>query len=184
MAEYRLLTIWRIEAPLEAVYAAIHNTADWPVWWPGVQKVEEVAAGDANGINSVLRYSWQGQLPYQMVFEVRATRIETDLAIEGAAQGDLEGVGRWHFSNEGAVSVVRYEWHVHTTRWWMNLLTPLARSLFIRNHGGLMRQGAEGLAALLGAPLVSQENIDLMAETARIELAGLTEKAGGQRRRS
>jgi hypothetical protein len=184
VAEYRLLTIWRIEAPLEAVYAAIHNSPNWPVWWPGVQKVEEVTAGDASGINSVLRYFWQGQLPYRMVFEVRATRIETDLAIEGAAQGDLEGVGRWHFSNEGAVSVVRYEWHVHTTRWWMNLLTPLARSLFIRNHGGLMRQGAEGLAALLGAQLVSQENIDLMAETARLELAGLTEKASGQRRRS
>jgi hypothetical protein len=36
VAEYRLLTIWRIEAPLEAVYAAIHNSPHWPVWWPGV----------------------------------------------------------------------------------------------------------------------------------------------------
>ena len=26
MAEYHLLTIWRIEAPLEEVY--------WPDWWP------------------------------------------------------------------------------------------------------------------------------------------------------
>jgi uncharacterized protein YndB with AHSA1/START domain len=164
VAEYRLLTIWRIEAPLEAVYAAIHNSPHWPVWWPGVQKVEEVTAGDASGINSVLRYVWQGQLPYRMVFEVRATRIEKCVAIEGAVQGDLEGVGRWHFISEGAVSVVQYEWHVRSTRWWMNLIAPFARSMFIRNHGILMRQGAEGLARQLGAPLVAQESIDLMAD--------------------
>ncbi|MDP3217531.1 MAG: hypothetical protein Q8S73_25700, partial [Deltaproteobacteria bacterium] len=84
---------------------------------------------------------------------------------EGSVQGDLEGIGRWHFSNEGAVSVIRYEWHVRSTRWWMNLIAPFARSMFIRNHGVLMRQGAEGLARQLEAPLVSQENIDLMAET-------------------
>lgn len=47
MAEYRLLTIWLIKAPLEEVYAAIHNSLRWPDWWPGMQKVEEVAAGGA-----------------------------------------------------------------------------------------------------------------------------------------
>jgi len=166
VAEYRLLTIWRIEAPLEAVYAVIHNTPRWPAWWPGVKKVEEVAAGDGDGIGSILRYFWQGRLPYRMTFEVRATRIEKLVAMEGTVQGDLEGTGRWHFFRQGTVSVVRYEWHVRSTRWWMNLIAPFARSMFIRNHGILMRQGAEGLASLLGAPLVSQENIDLMAKTA------------------
>ena len=165
MAEYRLLTIWRIEAPLEEVYTAIHNAPRWPDWWPGVKKVEKVAAGDANGINSILRYVWQGQLPYQMVFEVRATRIEKWVTIEGTVHGDLEGVGRWHFNREDEVSVVRYEWYVRSTRWWMNLIAPFARPLFIRNHGILMRQGAEGLACLLGSPLVGQESIDLMMDT-------------------
>lgn len=46
----------------------------------------------------------------------------------------------------------------------MNLIAPFARSIFIRNHGLLMRQGAEGLARYLGAPLVAQESIDLMAD--------------------
>ncbi len=165
MAEYRLLTIWRIQAPLEEVYAAIHNSLRWPDWWPGVQKVEQAAAGDAAGINSVWRYSWQGQLPYRVVFEVCATRIEKLVAIEGTARGDLEGIGRWHFSRQGVVSVVRCEWHVRSTRWWMNLIAPVARSLFIRNHARIMEQGGEGLARLLRSPLVGQKNIDLMAET-------------------
>lgn len=163
MTEYHLLTIWRIEAPLEAVYAAIQNSLGWPDWWPGVQQAEQVQAGEADGINSVWRYRWQGDLPYQVVFAVRATRIEPLLAIEGTASGDLDGVGRWHFSREGAVSVVRYEWQVHSTRWWMNLIAPLARPIFVRNHARLMTQGAEGLARLLAAPLLSQESIDLLA---------------------
>jgi len=38
--------------------------------------------------------------------------------------------------------------------------------MFIRNHGVLMQQGAEGLARQLDALLLSQENNDLMVETA------------------
>lgn len=159
--EYRLLTFWCIEAPLEDVYAAIHNPPRWPDWWQGVRKVEQLAAGDADGIDSVLRYSWQGRFPYRMVFEVRATRIDNLVAIEGTVRGDLEGVGRWHFFRQDTVSIVRYEWHVRSTRWWMNLIAPIARSMFVRNHGILMRQGAEGLSRLLGSPLVAQKNLDL-----------------------
>lgn len=166
MAEYRLLTIWRIESPLEEVYAAIHNAPNWPDWWPAVKNVEEVAAGDPDGVNSVLRCSWQGKFPYRVVFEVRATRIERLKAIEGTVRGDLEGVGRWSFSRQCGISMVRYEWHVRSTRWWMNLIAPFARAMFIRNHGNVMKQGAERLAARLGAPLVSQENIELMTQAA------------------
>lgn len=158
-----MLTTWRIEAPLEEVYAAIHNSPCWPDWWPGVQKVELVSAGDADGVNSVWRYSWRGQLPYRVVFDVLTTRIEKLVAIEGTASGDLEGTGRWHFSSQGTVSIVSYEWHVRSTKWWMNLMAPLVRSMFIRNHALLMAQGGEGLARQLGASLLDQESTDLLA---------------------
>lgn len=164
MEEYRLLSIWRIEAPLEEVYSAILDSLHWPEWWSDVQKVEQTAAGGADGIDNVRRYFWKGQLPYRMVVEVRTTRIEYLVAIEGAAQGDFEGIGRWRFSREGAISVVRYEWHVRSNRWWMNLIAPLARSMFIRNHALVMGQGGEGLARRLKSPLVGQESVDLMAE--------------------
>lgn len=165
MVEYRLLTIWRFEAPLKVVYAAIHDSPRWPVWWPGVKKVELVTTGDADGINSVLRYCMHGRLPYRMTFVVRATRIEPWVAIEGTVQGDLAGIGRWRFSRQGEISIVEYEWHVLGTRWWMNLTAPFARAMFIRNHSIVMRQGAEGLARQIGARLVSEENVDLMART-------------------
>ena len=165
MTEYRLLTIWRIKAPLAKVYEAIQNSLSWPEWWPGAQKVEQTAVGDASGINNVRNYAWQGEFPYLVEFSMRATRVEKLVALEGAAKGDLEGIGRWHFSCKGAVSIVRYEWHVHSTLVWMHLMAPIARSMFIHNHMLVMAQGGEGLARLLGSPLLSQENIDLLAES-------------------
>lgn len=162
--EYHLLTIWHINAPLAEVYEAILDSGHWPEWWPGAKKVELTAPGDSDGIDSIRRYSWRGDLPYPVVFDVRATRIEALVAIEGLARGDLEGTGRWLFAHNGEVSIVRYEWHVRSVRWWMNLLAPLARPMFIRNHVRIMTQGGEGLARRLDAALVGQENIDLMAE--------------------
>jgi hypothetical protein len=125
--------------------------------------VEQTSDGEADGIDNVRRYAWQGKLPYRVVFEVRATRIERLVAIEGTAEGDLAGIGRWKFSRQGKLSVVHYEWHVRSKRWWMNLAAPVARSIFIRNHAQIMDQGGKALARLLKAPLAGQENIDLMA---------------------
>lgn len=161
MADYHLLTIWRIDAPLTQVYEVILDSLHWPQWWSGVEKVEQTAVGDHNGINSIRRYSWQGDLPYPLVLEVCATRIEALVVIEGDARGDLEGTGRWQFAADGKVSVVHFEWHVRSTRWWMNLLAPLARPMFIRNHAQVMALGGEGLARRLGTTLLSQDNIDL-----------------------
>lgn len=166
LTQYRLLTTWRIKAPLEDVYSAIHDSMHWPDWWPAVLKVEQTSAGDADGVNSVWRYTWRGQLPYRIGFEVSATRVERLVAIEGTTRGDLEGTGRWLFDREGVVTVVRCEWQVHSTRWWMNLIAPIARSIFVRNHALVMEQGGQGLARLLEAPLLSQETVDLLAANA------------------
>ncbi|MFO7596750.1 MAG: hypothetical protein R6W92_10465 [Desulfocurvibacter africanus] len=50
----------------------------------------------------------------------------------------------------------------------MNRVAPSAHILFIRSHGRLMQQGAEGLARMLGAPLLNPENIDLKAGITRV----------------
>jgi len=166
MADYHLITIWRIEAPLTEVYAAIHDALRWPDWWPGAECVEQLSGGDANGVNSVLRYAWQGELPYRVVFDVCTTRVDDLVAIEGIARGDLEGTGCWHFSRQGALSVVHFEWHVRSTRLWMNISALFVRQIFVFNHVQVMELGGKGLARLLGVPVPSQENIDLIANEA------------------
>lgn len=153
--EYRFVTLWHIEAPIEAVCAAICHSLNWPHWWRNVERVDELAIGNAKGIGSVYRYVWKGPLPYRLMFDICIIRFEPLLAIEGIASGDVEGQGRWSFTTKGDVTIVRYEWQVRTTPAWMNLLALFARPLFKWNHDVVMRHGGEALARLLNARLVS-----------------------------
>jgi uncharacterized protein YndB with AHSA1/START domain len=154
MANYTFVTEWRIEAPLPAVWEAIYHSEAWPQWWQGVESVVELHPGNAQGIGNTRRYTWKSRLPYRLTFDMQTTRIEPPVTLEGTAAGELEGTGRWHFSTEGPVTVVRYDWQVRTTKRWMNWLAPLARPFFKWNHDVVMRQGGQGLARHLNTRLV------------------------------
>ena len=52
--EYRFVTVWRIEAPLEAVCEAISHSLHWPQWWRNVESVEELAPGDISPAQACL----------------------------------------------------------------------------------------------------------------------------------
>jgi hypothetical protein len=158
MAEYRLLTVWRFDAPLEAVYAAVSEPLRWPEWWPDARGVEQLRAGRADGVGRLFHCVWQGRLPYRLDFDLLATRMEPPTVVEGEVVGDLEGCGRCAFAREGALTVVRHEWRVRTTRPWMNLLEPCVRPLFERNHAIAMRHAGAGLAARIGARLLAVEH--------------------------
>ncbi|GAB3629395.1 polyketide cyclase [Pandoraea terrae] len=160
MNKYRFLTLWRLTAPLPEVWEAIRDAEHWPGWWPCVRSVREMRHGDESGVGTVRQFKWRGALPYSLTFDMRVTRVEPMRLIEGAASGELEGVGRWRFDTEGAVTVVRYDWHVHTRRAWMNRLAPIARPLFKWNHDFVMRRGAQGLADFLNAHVVEVLDTD------------------------
>lgn len=151
---YRFVTTWRIEAPLQSVSEAICYSMNWPHWWSNVEKVEEIAPCDAQGIGGVRRYTWRGSLPYRLTFDIRVIHFEPLNVIEGIASGDVEGRGRWSFSADGAVTIVRYEWQIRTTRAWMNLLAVFARPVIEWNHNAVMQQGGVALARKLNARLV------------------------------
>lgn len=152
--KYHFITVWNIEAPIEAVCEAISLSLNWPQWWRNVESVVELAPGDARGIGSVRRYTWRGRLPYRLTFDIRVSHIEPLAAIEGIASGDVEGLGRWSFTTDGAVTIVRYEWQIRTTPVWMNLLALFARPFIKWNHDAVMQQGGEALARMLNARLV------------------------------
>jgi len=154
VARYSFLTTWCLEAPIGPVFEAIHDSERWPEWWLGVERVVELEPGDGDGVGSLGRYTWKSRLPYTLEFEVRTTRVERPHFMEGVATGELEGQGRWRLYEGAAGTAVTYEWAVSTTERWMNLLAPLARPLFAWNHDVVMRQGADGLARLLGAELL------------------------------
>ncbi|MBI4278661.1 MAG: SRPBCC family protein [Armatimonadetes bacterium] len=155
MARYRFVTTWRVRAAIEAVWDAIYHSERWPTWWKGVEQVTELQPGDKDGVGSVRRYVWKSTLPYRLVFDMRVTRVERPVVLDGEAFGELEGTGKWRLSHSDGVTTVEYVWDVRTTRAWMNFLAPIARPIFAWNHDVVMRWGGEGLARLLGAELTS-----------------------------
>jgi uncharacterized protein YndB with AHSA1/START domain len=155
MADYRFLTTWCLDAPIERVFEAIDDAAAWPRWWKGVTRADLVEEGDEDGVGRLWRFTWRSRLPYDLSFYSRVVRREPPHLLEGHADGELIGVGRWRLYDGPGGTAVVYEWDVRTSRAWMNRAAPVARPLFAWNHDAVMRQGAEGLARLLDAPLLA-----------------------------
>jgi hypothetical protein len=146
---YAFVTVWNLEAPVEAVWDAIVDVQTWPSWWPAVEAVAELAPGAEDGLGSVRRFTWRGRLPYALTFESRVTEVVRHQRLCGAATGELEGQGVWTFSRTPAGTRLQYDWHVRTAKWWMNAFAPLLEPVFRWNHDHVMRSGGEGLARWL-----------------------------------
>jgi uncharacterized protein YndB with AHSA1/START domain len=154
MAQYEFLTTWCLEAPIDRVWDALYESERWPEWWRGVERVSVLERGDAQRVGELSRYTWKSRLPYRLEFDMRTTRVERPHLVEGRAQGELTGEGRWRLFEAPGQTAVTYEWRVETTERWMNALAPLARPLFAWNHDVVMRNGGRGLAERLGARLL------------------------------
>jgi hypothetical protein len=146
---YSFVTRWLIDAPIDRVWNAIADPSSWPIWWRSVRRVVNLQIGEPDGTGAVRRFTWQGRLPYTLTFDMKITRIEKSRLIEGNAEGELKGKGLWTFEDLDGRTAVQYDWNVYTTKWWMNLLSPLFSAAFHWNHDFVMRQGGEGLSRYL-----------------------------------
>lgn len=156
MAEYSFVTIWHLEAPIQEVWDAIADVPSWTRWWGDVKGATQLAAGDECGVGRRWRFTYKSVLPYTLSFEMTMTRSEPPYVSEGQAHGELEGTGRWQLSQEGAITKVRYDWNVRTTKQWMEVLAPVLRPVFEWNHNVSMQHAGEGLARYLGTKLVNR----------------------------
>jgi hypothetical protein len=155
VATYEFLTTWVLESRIDPVWEAIYDAERWPEWWRGVESVVELNPGGEDKVGSLAHHRWRSFLPYPVEFESLTTRVERPALIEGRASGELAGEGRWRLFERSGVTVVLYEWNVRTTRAWMNLLAPVGRPVFRRNHNWIMARGGEGIARRVGARLLA-----------------------------
>jgi carbon monoxide dehydrogenase subunit G len=147
-SDYRFLTTWLLDCERQAVWEALDDVEAWPRWWRGVERVE-LLGGDR------YRITWRSRIPYELEFEFQVEHTDAPLEMSGRAIGELTGTGHWRLFEQTGVTAVTYEWNVHTTRAWMNLLAPVARPLFEYNHNVVMGWGGEGLSQHLNCRLLA-----------------------------
>lgn len=177
MSTYRLVTTWRIAAEPARIWDALGDPESYPQWWPGLEHVEVLAPGAADGVGRHVRVTLRSRLPYRLRFEIVARELEPPDRIVLDAAGELEGTGRWELRPDGAVTTATYTWEVATTRVWMRVLEPFLRGAFVWNHHAVMGWGGQGLAHHLGARLVSSEQAPPVRAVDWLPLAALV--AGG-----
>lgn len=149
---FDLLSHWRIDAPVERVWAALADPASWPRWWPHVRAVQTLREGDADGIGSLRRLHWATRLPYRIVIEVEAVEALRPQRLRGIARGQLDGEGLWLLRAVDGHTEVSYRWRVQVRQRWMRWLAPLLAPVFRWNHDGVMRAGEAGLRRHLAPP--------------------------------
>lgn len=152
--EYSFVTVWKIEAPLKTVWDVICDIEDLPNWWKAVVSVKVLDRGDADGVNFLTEQNWKGVLPYHLFLVSRTTAVDYLKSIEIVACGDLQGMGKWTFSEAEGIVTVQYNWDVKTTQKVISFLAFVLKPLLAWNHDEIMRWGALGLANKLNAKLI------------------------------
>jgi uncharacterized protein YndB with AHSA1/START domain len=154
LTRYAFVTTWLLETSRASAWEVLEQPQQWPEWWRGVERVEELDGGDADRVGSRYRIAWRSRIPYELEFDFTVRKVDSPCCMEGDATGDLQGSGRWLLFERDGVTAVIYEWKVATTKRWMNLIGPVARPVFDYNHDVVMRWGGEGLARRLGVRLL------------------------------
>lgn len=152
--QYSFVTLWKIEAPIKAVWDVICDTENLPSWWQAIVDIKVIDRGSENGVNFLVEQTWKGVLPYRLSLLSKTTMVDYLKSIEIVASGDLEGFGKWTFTQEGEITIVQYNWEVKTTQKALSFLALVIKPLLAWNHDEIMRWGALGLANKLNARLI------------------------------
>lgn len=147
MTEYKFITTWIIDAPIEKVWTEIINYQNWPTWW---KYVESVIPNQ-----NYHRFTWKTPLSYKLSFDSKLTKVEPPKVLELIATGDVDGVGLWELEPTENGTLVCYTWKVKTTKTWMNILAIFIRPLMEWNHNAIMEEGGKALAQRLAAKLIT-----------------------------
>jgi uncharacterized protein YndB with AHSA1/START domain len=143
-SEYVFIDEWDVDAPREAVFAALADASTYPDWWKPVYIAVETDGPPAVG--RVSHQEFKGQLPYHLKTTSEIVRYEPPEAFEVDVVGDLAGHGVWTLTerDDGRVHV-HFDWRVIADRALLRYLTPVLRPVFRWNHNWSIKRAIEGL---------------------------------------
>ena len=145
--EYAFVTYWRVRGTRERVADVIDDAEDLPRWWPEVYlDVKVTAPGDARGVGKRADLYTRGWLPYTLRWTLEITEVNRPHGFALRAEGDLEGSGRWRFTQAGPWVDIRYDWRVRADKPLLRWCSPALKPVFSWNHRWAMATGERALA--------------------------------------
>lgn len=154
MAYYNFETDWELTAPIEKVFEVLSHPEKFEVWWPSVTRSTLVSEGEADGVGARARYTIKSPLLYTMTFDLKTIDLERPNRLRTVVRGDLVGTGTFLLEPTAAGTRVRFNWHVATTRKWMNAADVVAKPLLVWAHDRVMLEGCAAMSEHLGAELL------------------------------
>jgi uncharacterized membrane protein len=142
--DYNLDTIFSIDEPIENIWDEVINFENWPSWWIGLERVENLHRSESVEGN-MYKSIFKGYIPYSLSFYAFVDKVVPMSMISTKINGDLEGEGMCRFSEKENRTELSFQWHVKPTKLWMKIMSPLARSYFVKNHDRIMDKGFKGL---------------------------------------
>lgn len=140
---YHFISRWTVDAPADAVYAAIYEVVSYPAWWPEVKEARKLDEDH-------LWMRTRSFLPYDLSFALERTVADPRAGIlEARLTGDLEGVIRWTIAPAADGCLITFDEDVDTTKATLNRLASVVRSAYIANHFLMMAHGQAGLRTFL-----------------------------------
>ena len=140
---YHFVSRWTVDAPLDAVYAAIYEVVRYPAWWPEVKEARKLDEDH-------LWMRTRSVLPYDLAFDLERTTADRHAGIlEARLTGDLEGVIRWTIEPADDGCLITFDEDVVTNKALLNRLAPIVRPAYAANHTLMMAHGQAGLRTFL-----------------------------------
>jgi uncharacterized protein YndB with AHSA1/START domain/mannose-6-phosphate isomerase-like protein (cupin superfamily) len=141
---YAFADEWDVDAPRDAVFAALADAESYPRWWRPVYL--SVHSGGKPAVGTRSSQHFKGRLPYHLHTSSVITRYEPPSVLEADVTGDLRGRGTWTLTDRiGGGTHVRFDWVVHADRPLLRALTPVLRPALRWNHAWAMARAVEGL---------------------------------------
>lgn len=144
--EYHFMTEWRVRGTVTEVADILKQATELPRWWPSVYlDVEQIDAGDKDGVGRIVKLYTKGWLPYTLRWSFKVTESRYPYGFSLEAWGDFDGRGVWDLRQEGEWVVVTYDWRIRADKPLLRALSFLLKPIFSANHRWAMARGEESL---------------------------------------
>jgi hypothetical protein len=144
--EYHAVSRWRVTGTARDVADVLADTESLPRWWPAVYLSADVTAeGNPDGVGRTVRMHTKGWLPYSLRWSSTLLEPVGEGGFALTAAGDLNGSGRWTFTQSGPDVFITFDWRVTAEKPLLRRLGWLLKPAFAANHRWAMRQGERSL---------------------------------------